>query len=82
MRTTINIETDVFLATKEIARTENVGLGQVISRLVRQALIGQTGDQSESAHVTPNATGFIPFPARGVVITEELVDQLRDAEGV
>lgn len=82
MRTTINIETDVLLATKEIARAENVGLGLVISRLVRQALTGETGGQQESGRATPGATGFNPFPARGVVITEELVNQLRDAEGV
>lgn len=63
MRTTINIEADVLLAAKEIARAENVGLGLVISRLVRQALTGAAADQRESNNLMPLATGFDPLPA-------------------
>ncbi len=40
MRTTIDIEDDVLAAAKELARLQNVSAGQVISRLVRQALAG------------------------------------------
>lgn len=82
MRTTINIETDVLLAAKEIARADNVGLGDVISRLVRQALTGGTNREPAPTGATSNATGFVPFPSRGIVVTEELIEQLRDAEGV
>jgi len=43
MRTTIDLELDVLLAAKEIARAEGVSLGKVVSRLVRQALTGGMG---------------------------------------
>jgi hypothetical protein len=81
MRTTIDIEPDVLNAAKEIVRQKHIRVGKVISELLRQALTGNTGD---SAHQTPNAssTGFDPFPARGVLITNELIRGLRDAEGI
>ncbi len=40
MRTTIDIEDDVLAAAKELARLQNVSAGQIVSRLVRQALAG------------------------------------------
>ena len=60
--------------------------GKVISRLVRQALTGTTGTTSAPAtHALPataTATGFVPFEARGVVVSNDLINRLRDAEGV
>ena len=80
MRTTIDLEYDTLIAAKEIARAENTSLGKVISRLVRQALTGTTG--TTSAPATATATGFVPFEARGVVVSNDLINRLRDAEGV
>lgn len=84
MRTTIDLEYDTLIAAKEIARAENTSLGKVISRLVRQALTGTTGTTSAPAtHALPaTATGFVPFEARGVVVSNDLINRLRDAEGV
>ena len=89
MRTTIDLEYDTLIAAKEIARAENTSLGKVISRLVRQALTGTTGTTgTTSAPATParpataTATGFVPFEARGVVVSNDLINRLRDAEGV
>lgn len=81
MRTTIDLESDALMAAKEIARMENTSLGKVISRLVRQAL---TGNAAAEAGQPPaaTATGFVPFDARGVVVSNELIDRLRDADGV
>jgi len=81
MRTTIDIENDVLAAAKEIARMENAGVGKVISRLVRQALAGSATDADAHGKSSP-ATGFQPFPARGIIVTNELIDRLRDTEGV
>ena len=78
MRTTIDLDNDTLIAAKEIARAENTSLGKVISRLVRQALTGTTGTTSAPA----TATGFVPFEARGVVVSNDLINRLRDAEGV
>ncbi|OJV59458.1 MAG: hypothetical protein BGO36_08110 [Burkholderiales bacterium 68-10] len=84
MRTTLDIEPDVMAAAKEMARQENVAVGKVISRLVRQALTRTDDvtvmDTPETA--TSALTGFTPFPPRGVIVSNELIDRLRDAEGV
>ncbi|WP_367066233.1 hypothetical protein [Oryzisolibacter sp. LB2S] len=79
MRTTIDLEYDTLVAAKEIARSENTSLGKVISRLVRQALTGHGAPQAADA---ATATGFVPFEPRGVVVSNELIDRLRDADGV
>ncbi len=84
MRTTIDLEPDVLMAAKELARQENVSLGKVVSRLLRMALTGQGGVQTGSAAPADaaSATGFVPFAPRGVVISNELIDKLRHSEGV
>ena len=81
MRTTVDLDYDTLIAAKEIARMENTSLGKVISRLVRQALTGNATAQAASSPVT-SATGFVPFEARGVVVSNELIDRLRDNDGV
>lgn len=81
MRTTIDIEPDVLNAAKEIARQQHVAVGRVVSSLMREALTGGVNDPAKKESV-PSLTGFDPFPARGVVVTNELIDQLRDAEGI
>ena len=81
MRTTIDLDYDILVAAKEVARMENVSLGKVISRLVRQALTGGAAQQAGTVPA-PTATGFVPFAPRGAVISNELIDRLRDAEGV
>ena len=83
MRTTIDLDDDTLIAAKEIARTENTSLGKVISRLVRQALTGSTSaPATHSLPATATPTGFVPFEARGVVVSNDLINRLRDAEGV
>ena len=87
MRTTSDVDNDALIAAKEIARAENTSLGKVISRLVRQALTGTTGTtgttSAPATHALPaTATGFVPFEARGVVVSNDLINRLRDAEGV
>lgn len=81
MRTTIDLEYDTLIAAKEIARAENTSLGKVISRLVRQALTGGAAPQASNS-LPATATGFVPFESRGVVVSNELINRLRDAEGV
>lgn len=79
MRTTLDLENDVLAATKELARQENVAIGKVISRLVRDALSGRS---AASAEGTAGVAGFRPFPARGQIVTNEIIDKLRDESGV
>ena len=81
MRTTIDLEYDTLIAAKEIARAENTSLGKVISRLLRQALTGGAASQTIS-NLPATATGFVPFGPRGVVVSNELINRLRDADGI
>jgi hypothetical protein len=79
MRTTLDIDDDLLDAAKQLARRERRSAGQVISRLLRQSLTGSLpGDTPPAA---AGVAGFQPFPARGAVVTDELIDTLRDAEG-
>ena len=85
MRTTIDLDLDTLLAAKEIARAENVSLGKVVSRLLRMVLTGQHAAQGQALAANSSAstaTGFVPFAPRGVVVSNELIDKLRDSEGV
>ena len=81
MRTTVDLDYDTLIAAKEIARMENTSLGKVISRLVRQALTGGPTPPSTN-NLAASVTGFVPFEPRGVVVSNELINRLRDAEGV
>ena len=81
MRTTLDIEADVLSAAKKLARQRGVSVGKVISDLARQALTGSNDKQQMSGN-TASISGFNPFPARGSVVTNGLIDRLRDAEGV
>ena len=83
MRTTLNIDDDVLMAAKEIARRQNVTAGELISRLLRQGLTGTTPTPSARKRAPRrNASGFRTLPSRGNVVSNDLVDALRNAEGV
>lgn len=74
MRTTLNLDDDVLAAAQEIARRERKTAGQVISELVRGALTGSPPSEA----VTEPVLGFRPFPSRGVIVTNDVVDRLRE----
>lgn len=82
MRTTIDIEDDVLMAAKELARLQNVSAGYIVSKLVREALAGCQSQDCPCHSETKRVGGFRPFPARGVVATNDQVNVLRDQEGV
>ena len=81
MRTTLDIDDDVLAAAKALARRERRSAGAVISELARRALT--QGPATDPAGVAePEAFyGFDPLPARGVVVTDALIDRLRDEAG-
>jgi hypothetical protein len=90
MRTTLDIADDVLFAAKEIAQREKKPLGYVISELARRAFQSQglvesapTGT-SPSPHVSERLAefGIRPLPQRGGIVSNELIDRLRDAEGI
>jgi len=85
MRTTLDIDEDVLLAAKELAKRQNLSVGRVVSQLLRRVLTGQTGDAKASKEGQPGSqsvAGFRPFPKGGAVVTDDAVNRLRDTEGV
>ncbi|MFZ4623165.1 MAG: hypothetical protein ACOYNF_02910 [Rhodoferax sp.] len=81
MRTTLDIDDDILAVAKEMARTQCVSAGRVISRLLRDAMTGQSSiKQTPQAQKT--VAGFAPFPSQGILISNADIDALRDVEGV
>jgi hypothetical protein len=82
MRTTLDIDDDVLAAAKERARRERKTTGRVVSELLRRAMT--QGDAATPGAVAEPAAhyGFRPFASRGVVVSDELVERLRDEEGI
>ena len=79
MRTTLDIDDDFLLAAEEIAAYEKKSVGSVVSAALRQALVhggrntfGVRGDGPKAEF------GFRPFPKRGGVVTNELINRLRE----
>ena len=91
MRTTLDIADDVLFAAKEIARREKKPLGQIISELARRAFSMPPADPGRP-HATPSTAnhaserlavfGIQPLPQRGGIVSNELIDRLRDAVGI
>lgn len=78
MRTTLNISDDVLMAVRERARREKRSVGEVISDLARSALLASStaGEVAEGGAFY----GFEPLPRRGSVVSNELIDALREDE--
>ena len=72
MRTTLDIDEDILLAAKELAKRKGVSMGKVLSDLARQALTRQA--HTAERHGVP----LFPRQPDAGVVTLELVKQLRD----
>ena len=75
MRTTLDIDDDVLRAAKDLARRERTTAGRVISELARKAL---TGAEPATVREPKSLYGFRPFPKRGGIVTNEVIDRLRE----
>jgi hypothetical protein len=76
MRTTLDIADDVLAAVKERARREDRTAGEVASDLIRSAL--NAPPASKAVRAPKSVYGFKPLPKRGVIVTNELIDRLRE----
>jgi len=76
MRTTLDIADDVLQAAKERARREKRTAGEIISELARSAL-NAPSELTRTTAPKPRH-GFRPFPKRGGIVTNELIDRLRE----
>ncbi len=72
MRTTVDLEEDVLMAAKELARQQGVPVGKIVSDLVRQALTHRPAGE------TRQGIPLFPVQPNAGVVTPALVNQLRD----
>ncbi len=86
MRTTLDIADDVLLAAKDVARREKRSAGAVVTEWARATLLGHGSsglNTPAAAAKNPLAKfGIHPQPRRGGVVTNDLINKLRDQEGV
>ena len=75
MRTTLDIEEDVLFAAKDLARREKKTAGQVISELARKGL---AGGAPSTLREPKAAYGFRPFPKEGRIVSNALINKLRE----
>jgi hypothetical protein len=76
VRTTLDIDDDVLQAAKERARRDKKTTGEVISELARRALTAPP--PAPAAREAKSLYGFRPFPKRGGIVTNEMIDKLRE----
>ncbi len=80
MHTTIDIDDDVLAAARMIATREGKPAERVVSELLREALQARTQGRAEAR--SRERYGFRPIPAGGAVVTNDLVNKIRDSTGV
>ena len=74
MRTTLDLDDDVLAAARSIAAARKQTMGKVVSDLVRQSL---------AIKLKKAPSGVPLLPRRpGVIVTNELIDKLREDEGI
>jgi hypothetical protein len=79
MRTTLDIDDDVLLIAKDMAKDADKTAGKIISELVRKAI---TMPPAFSEPEPEPIFGIRPFPKRGGIVTNEMINKIRDEEGI
>jgi len=77
VRTTLDIADDVLRAARDRARREHRTIGEVISELARLALTSRSASRVEE---TQPVYGLRPFASRGTVVTNDIIDKLREED--
>lgn len=77
MRTTLDIEDDILQAAKELAEYEKTTTGKILSRLARKGLIGNDRPREMTFR-----NGVPVLPSRGVIVTNEMINKIREEEGI
>ncbi len=84
MRTTLDLEDDILLAAKDLAKRQRRSAGAVISELARLGLRMSMQNREQSSRIEEPAAlyGFEPIAANGKLVSTATVDTLRDELGV
>ena len=78
MRTTLDLDDDLLAAAREEARRSRRTMGEVVSAWVRRAL--QPPAAPGQAEQPRETYGFVPFQGGGRVVTDAMVQALRDED--
>ena len=85
MRTTLDIEDDVLAAAKALGRRAGKTAGAMLSELARAALGAGLLDRERNSPVRvaepAGFYGFEPLPSDGRLVTDEVIDRLREEAG-
>ena len=73
---TIDLDDDVLLAARCLARRDGTSIGSVVSELARRALNSDLCDTTEEAK--DSFYGFHPLPKRGRPVTNDMIERLRE----
>jgi hypothetical protein len=86
MRTTLDLDADVLYAAKQLAQQQRKTVGKVVSELVRDAFAARLTASANPTTVGVSEPlhqyGIFPLPKRGAIVSNELVNKLRDDEGI
>jgi hypothetical protein len=92
MRTTINFADHALYAAKDYASRNQKTFGEAVNELVLKGLqsLSNVKEKSKShknmsvaeLDAKFHAMGFRTIPSRGGVVTNELINQIRDEEGI
>ena len=69
------------MAVKEVAARESKPVGVVVSDLLRWSLAYGARETPDTGADSEPEFGFRPLPRRGGVVTNELIDRLREVIG-
>ena len=83
MLTMLDIDDDVLAAAKELAGRERTTTGKLVSDVMREALhVRSHPAPADRPRRALHLHGFDPIPVGGAVVTDELVNELREEAGV
>jgi hypothetical protein len=80
MRTTLDIDDDVLQAAKELGRREHKTAGRILSDLARRGLTQEENPYAKEVSDARVFLGFRPFTRRGTIVTNEMIDRLREED--
>lgn len=79
MRTTIDLEDQILAVVRDLAHVENRSMGNVLSDLAREALLKRIPTAGFSKR---NGVPLLPRRPGAAPVTMELIDRIREEEGV
>jgi hypothetical protein len=82
MRTTLIIDDDVMAVARDLARQEHKSVSAVFSELARGGYKARRSPDASGTGSARPSRGFGMLPDRGVVVTNDQVNALRDELGI